>query len=38
VETILGQIEPGERVAIYAIGRDFRVIHDFSSDRQSLLR
>jgi len=37
VETILGQIEPGERVAIYAIGRDFRVIHDFSSDRQSLL-
>jgi VWFA-related protein len=37
METILGQIEPGERVAIYAIGRDLRVIHDFSSDRQSLL-
>jgi VWFA-related protein len=37
METILGQIEPGERVAIYALGRDFRVIHDFSSDRQSLL-
>jgi VWFA-related protein len=37
VETILRQIEPGERVAIYALGHDFRVIHDFSSDRQSLL-
>jgi hypothetical protein len=37
METVLGQIEPGERVAIYALGRDLRVIHDFSSDRQSLL-
>jgi hypothetical protein len=37
METVLGQIEPGERVAIYVIGRDLRVIHDFSSDRQSLL-
>jgi VWFA-related protein len=37
METVLGQIKPGERVAIYVIGRDLRVIHDFSSDRQSLL-
>jgi VWFA-related protein len=37
VETILEQIQPEERVAIYAFGRSFRTIHDFSSDKESLL-
>jgi len=35
--SILEQIEPAERVAIYALGSRFRVIHNFSSDRASLL-
>jgi VWFA-related protein len=34
---IIEQIDPAERVAIYAFGDRFRVIHDFSSDRASLL-
>jgi VWFA-related protein len=34
---ILDQIDPAERVAIYAFGDRFRIIHDFSSDRASLL-
>jgi VWFA-related protein len=34
---ILEQIDPAERVAIYAFGDRFRIIHDFSSDRASLL-
>jgi VWFA-related protein len=37
VVSILEQIEPAERVAIYALGSRFRVIHNFSSDRASLL-
>jgi VWFA-related protein len=37
VADILEQIDPAERVAIYAFGDRFRVIHDFSSDRASLL-
>jgi VWFA-related protein len=34
---IIEQIDPAERVAIYAFGDRFRVIHDFSSDKASLL-
>ena len=34
---ILDQIDPAERVAIYAFGDRFRIIHDFTSDRASLL-
>jgi VWFA-related protein len=34
---ILEQIDPAERVAIYAFGDRFRIIHDFTSDRTSLL-
>jgi VWFA-related protein len=37
VAKILDQIDPAERVAIYAFGSQFRVLHDFSSDRASLL-
>ena len=37
VISILEQIDPAERVAIYAFGSRFRVIHDFSSDKASLL-
>jgi VWFA-related protein len=37
VAKIIEQIDPAERVAIYAFGDRFRVIHDFTSDRTSLL-
>jgi VWFA-related protein len=37
VAKILEQIDPAERVAIYAFGSQLRVLHDFSSDRASLL-
>jgi VWFA-related protein len=37
VAKILDQIDPAERVAIYAFGSQLRVLHDFSSDRASLL-
>jgi VWFA-related protein len=37
VEHILEQIQPEERVAIYAFGSRFVTIHDFSSDKASLL-
>ena len=32
----LEQIPPGERVAIFALGDDLRLLHDFSSDSASL--
>jgi VWFA-related protein len=34
---VLEQLEPSERVAIYALGSRFRTIHGFSSDKSSLL-
>jgi VWFA-related protein len=37
VAKIIEQIDPAERVAIYASGDRFRIIHDFTSDRASLL-
>jgi VWFA-related protein len=37
VADILEQIDPAERVAIFAFGDRLRIIHDFSSDRASLL-
>ena len=37
VISILEQLEPNERVAIYALGSRFRTIHGFSSDKESLL-
>ena len=38
VETFLEQLEGGERVALYAFGSELRTLHDFSADRQSLLK
>ena len=37
VETILEQMKPGERVALYAFGSELRVLHEFSSDKRLLL-
>jgi VWFA-related protein len=37
VEKILEELQPGERIAIYALGSELRIIHDFSSDKASLL-
>jgi VWFA-related protein len=37
VISVLEQLEPSERVAIYALGSRFRTIHGFSSDKESLL-
>jgi VWFA-related protein len=37
LERILEQIRPDERVAIFALGSRFQVLHDFSSDKASLL-
>jgi len=37
VESILTTMEPGQRVALYAFGAEFRTLHEFSSDKQSLL-
>jgi VWFA-related protein len=32
------QLQPEDRVAIYTLGRDLRLLHDFTSDTASLLR
>lgn len=34
----LGNIHPGDRIALYALGDDLRVLHDFTNDASSLLR
>ncbi len=34
----LQQLQPQDRVALYALGRRLRVLHDFTSDASSLLR
>lgn len=34
----LGNLQRGDRVAIYTLGRELRVLHSFTSDTQSLLR
>ncbi len=34
----LQQLKPTDRVALYALGRELRVLHDFTSDASSLLR
>ena len=31
------RLQPGDRVAIYALGRELQVVHDFSSDTASLI-
>lgn len=37
VVKFLQQIQPLDRVALYALGREVRVLHDFTSDAQRLL-
>ena len=34
----LQQIQPGDQVALYALGNGLRVLHDFTSDTASLIR
>jgi VWFA-related protein len=34
----LGQIDPSERIAIYALGRQLHVLHDFTDDRDHLAK
>jgi VWFA-related protein len=34
----LGQVRPEDRFALYVLGRDLRVLHDFTTDTRSLLR
>lgn len=34
----LGQVQPDDRVAVYALGRELRVVHDFTTDASSILR
>lgn len=33
----LQQIEPGDRIALYTLGRDLRMLHDFTTDSASLV-
>ena len=34
----LQQLKPTDRVALYALGRELRILHDFTADASSLLR
>ncbi len=38
VINFLGQLKPGDRIALFSLGRELRVLHDFSSDTDSLVR
>lgn len=38
VAKFLGQLQPEDRVAVYTLGRDLRILHDFTNDASSLLR
>lgn len=38
VVKFLEQLQPGDRVALYALANGLRVLHDFTSDAQPLLR
>ena len=33
----LGQLRPEDRVAVYALGTELRVLHDFTNDSKSLI-
>ena len=35
---MLGQLQPDDRVAIYTLGRELKIIHDFTTDASSILR
>ena len=34
----LGQLQPDDRVAVYTLGRELKILHDFTSDASSILR
>ena len=34
----LGTLKPTDRIALYALGHDLRILHDFTDDREALLR
>jgi VWFA-related protein len=38
VVKFLGQIRPEDHVAVYTLGRDLRILHDFTNDASSLVR
>jgi VWFA-related protein len=38
VINFLSQLRPGDRIALYTLGRELRVLHDFSSDTDSLVQ
>ena len=38
VKFLTTQVQPSDRVALYTLGRNIRVLHDFTSDASSLLR
>ncbi len=38
VANFLGQLQPEDRVAVYTLGRDLRILHDFTNDASSLLQ
>jgi VWFA-related protein len=38
VVKFLGQVKPEDRVAVYTLGRDLRILHDFTNDASSLVR
>src|SRR5260370_14831215 len=35
---MLGQLQPEDRVAVYTLGREWKILHDFTSDASSILR
>jgi VWFA-related protein len=35
---MLGQLQPDDRVAVYTLGRELKIIHDFTTDASSILR
>jgi len=35
---MLGQLQPDDRVALYTLGRELKIIHDFTTDASSILR
>lgn len=37
VSKFLGQIQPGDRVALYVLGRGLRVLHDYTTDASELV-
>jgi VWFA-related protein len=38
VVKFLGQLEPQDRVAVYTLAHDLRILHDFTNDASSLVR